>query len=104
MAITFETKPDTVTWTTCQTHTALQGTFLTFCQPLTRVTLELLPVYVPNDEEKKDAKLYAKNVQKLLSKHLDIPISSKSASDWISECQAEDGVHLHRKRRIVNSL
>ena len=40
----------------------------TLAQFHTFVEIEYLPVYVPNEEEKKDPKLYAKNVQRLMSK------------------------------------
>ena len=40
------------------------------------VYLQYLPVYAPNEEEKKDAQLYAANVQKLVAKlvHLRIDV------------------------------
>lgn len=40
----------------------------TLAQFHTFVEIEYLPVYVPNEEEKKDPKLYAQNVQRLMSK------------------------------------
>lgn len=32
--------------------------------------IEFLPVYVPSDEEKKNPKLYARNVQLLMAKYV----------------------------------
>ena len=41
----------------------------------TGISLEMvyLPVYVPNEEEKRDARLYAKNVQSVMAKELGMP-------------------------------
>ena len=35
--------------------------------------MEFLPVYNPSEEEKKDPILFAKNVQIVMAKHLEIP-------------------------------
>ncbi len=40
--------------------------------PLNRVEVEFLPVYKPNDEEKADPELYAKNVQKVMAEALGV--------------------------------
>lgn len=37
--------------------------------------IEILDLYLPNEEEKKDAQLYADNVGKLIASHLNIPYS-----------------------------
>ena len=42
--------------------------------------MEYLPVYHPNEEEKKDAMLFANNVRQLMAQELNIPIS-----DWTRE-------------------
>ncbi len=34
-------------------------------QPFTRAEIEFLPVYVPSEEEKADAKTYARNVREV---------------------------------------
>jgi lysophosphatidylcholine acyltransferase / lyso-PAF acetyltransferase len=63
----YPNKMDTVTWTwegpdviTLLWRTMTQ--FHTFCE------IEYLPVYVPNDEEKHNPKLFAKNVQHMMAK------------------------------------
>jgi len=40
--------------------------FLLLCQPVLSATCFELPVYVPSEEEKKDPKLYAANVRRML--------------------------------------
>lgn len=49
--------------------------FHTFCE------IEFMPVYHPNDEEKKDPKLYARNVRNLMAQELGIPISDYTFDD-----------------------
>ncbi len=49
------------TWN--QTHGAFTVLWLTMSQVFTRAEIEYLPVYHPNEEEKADAKLYARNVR-----------------------------------------
>lgn len=58
---------DTVTWT-WEGPAALKLVWLTMCQAYTRCELEFLPVYLPNDEEKNDPKLYATNVRNVMAK------------------------------------
>ena len=43
--------------------------------------IEYLPPYLPNSEEKRDAKLFANNVRKLMSDQLGIPMIDKSLED-----------------------
>ena len=47
--------------------------WLTLAQPITRVEMELLPVYLPSPHEKEDPKLYASNVRKLMAAHYKLP-------------------------------
>ena len=63
---------DLCVWTKLQQHRLIHSLFLIFASPFNEVTLEFLPVYHPSDEEKQDAVLYAKNVQKVMSDHLKI--------------------------------
>ncbi len=51
------------TWN--QPHGAVKVFWLTVCQPFTRAEIEFLPVYNPSEEEKADAKLYARNVREV---------------------------------------
>lgn len=39
------------------------------CQVYTRVELEFLPVYIPNEEERNNPKLYAVRVRNVMAKY-----------------------------------
>ncbi|KAM6949518.1 lysophospholipid acyltransferase LPCAT4 [Aplochiton taeniatus] len=75
----YPNNPDTVRWTYKGT-TWLRTLFNTTAQFYTNVTVEYLPVYTPNHEEKDDPNLYAENVRKLMAKALGIP-----ATDYIMD-------------------
>jgi len=49
--------------------------FINFCE------VEYLPVYEPSEEEKKDPKLYALNISKYMSKHLNVELTESSYDD-----------------------
>ncbi len=51
------------TWN--QPHGAFKVLWVTMSQPFTRAEIEFLPVYVPSEEEKADAKTYARNVREV---------------------------------------
>jgi len=55
--------------------------WLTLCRWSTGFEIVKLPVYYPSEEEKLDADLYAKNVSKLLSSELKIPVLYYSYDD-----------------------
>lgn len=42
--------------------------WLTLTKGFSNVEVEFMPVYVPSEEEKRNPKLYAKNVQQVMSK------------------------------------
>lgn len=42
--------------------------WLTLTQPYSYCEIEFLPVYVPNEEEKRDPKLFANNVRAVMAK------------------------------------
>lgn len=46
----------------------MQLLWRTLTKGFSNVEVEYLPVYVPSEEEKQNPKLYAKNVQKVMSK------------------------------------
>lgn len=50
-------------------------------QPYQAVTIEFLPIYEPNEEEKKSATLFANNVRDVMAKKLKVPVSDHSYSD-----------------------
>lgn len=45
----------------------------TLVQPYTNVEIEFLPPYVPNEAERQDPKLYARNVRDVMAKALGVP-------------------------------
>ena len=63
---------DTVTWTWNQPHGAMTVIWLTLAQPMTRISIEFLPVYYPSLQEKQDPKLYANNLRTLMSQHYNV--------------------------------
>lgn len=68
----YPNKLDTVTWT-WEGPGVLKLMWLTLVQPHSNCEIEYLPVYKPNEEEKKDPKLYAHNVRQLMAKALGVP-------------------------------
>ncbi|KAL6775996.1 PGA3 [Auxenochlorella protothecoides x Auxenochlorella symbiontica] len=56
-------------WPTWETIPPLRHLFLLLCHPRHSVTFLELPVYVPNEAEKADPKLYADNVRKMMMEH-----------------------------------
>lgn len=52
--------------------------------------IEFLPVYTPNQEEKTNARLYARNVRDVMAKHLNLPTSDFSYDDCIIMSKAKD--------------
>lgn len=59
------------------------------CQFRNRMTVDFLPVYHPSAEEKADAKLYARNVQKVIARKLDIPVTEHSYDDVQLQLRAQ---------------
>ncbi|XP_033124679.1 lysophosphatidylcholine acyltransferase 2-like isoform X2 [Anneissia japonica] len=80
VALHYKTKPDTVIWT-WEGPNALTCLWLTFCNWNNELEVEFLPVYKPNDEEKKDAKLFARNVRDVIAKAMDIPVTDHTFED-----------------------
>lgn len=78
--VRYPNKVDTVTWT-WEGPDALQLLWRTLTQFHTFCEIEFLPVYQPSEEEKKDPKLYARNVRNLMARELGIPISDYTFDD-----------------------
>ncbi|KAM9192239.1 lysophosphatidylcholine acyltransferase 2 isoform 2-T2 [Dugong dugon] len=76
----YPNKLDTVTWT-WQGYTFIQLCVLTFCQPITKVEVEFLPVQVPNHEEKSDPVLFANRVRNVMADALGIPVTDHTYED-----------------------
>ncbi|XP_030437257.1 lysophosphatidylcholine acyltransferase 2 isoform X1 [Gopherus evgoodei] len=54
---------------------------MTFCQLLTRVEVEFLPVHVPTEEEKKDPTLFANRVRSTMAMALNVPVTDHTFED-----------------------
>lgn len=65
--IRYPNKVDTGTWT-WQGPSVFILLWRTLAQFHTSVEIEFMPVYVPNEDEKKNSKLFAHNVQQLMAK------------------------------------
>ncbi|XP_004420910.1 PREDICTED: lysophosphatidylcholine acyltransferase 2B-like [Ceratotherium simum simum] len=71
---------DTVTWT-WQGFTGFQACVLTLSQLFTRVEVEFMPVYIPNDQEKKDPVLFANSVRINMANALGVPVTDHTYGD-----------------------
>ena len=80
---------DTHTWSF---QNLVKCILLTGCQFYTSLELEYLPVYIPNDLEKQSPQLFAENVEKVMSKALNIPVSNNYFENafLLRECQSLD--------------
>lgn len=63
---------DAITWTFRQSHSYLFSVWLLLTRPINRLEVEFLPVYKPGKEEREDPDLFARNVQILMAKELEI--------------------------------
>ncbi|KAK9876747.1 hypothetical protein WA026_014985 [Henosepilachna vigintioctopunctata] len=87
VCIRYPNKIDTVTWTWDGLEQItfeifrLKLLWLTLTRPYSYCEIEFLPVYVPDEQEKKDPKLYANNVRKVMAKALGIPVSDYTYDD-----------------------
>ncbi|XP_068906492.1 lysophosphatidylcholine acyltransferase isoform X3 [Tenebrio molitor] len=80
VCIRYPNKLDTVTWT-WEGPSALKLLWLTLTQPYSYCEIEFLPVYTPNEEEKRDPKLFANNVRAVMAKALGVPVSDYTYGD-----------------------
>lgn len=71
---------DTISWTWEGPH-PFTLCWLLLCQVNLPVEFNFLPVYHPNEDEKKNADLYAENVRKLMAKELKMGLSELSYED-----------------------
>ncbi|GMH64412.1 hypothetical protein TrRE_jg295, partial [Triparma retinervis] len=71
------------------------------CSPWMRMTVEFLPPYVPSEEEKKDTRLYARNVRARMADHLRIPATDQSFDDQILMTKAS-ALHLPQNEAMIN--
>lgn len=76
---------DHITWTYNQRHTYIFSIWYILANPINRVEMEFLPVYVPNEEEKAKPELYAKNVQKVMADALGIKATDITYGKYYQE-------------------
>ena len=81
LLIKYNNKYDTLTWA-WKGIGIFQLVLLTLSQPYTRVTLRYLPAYYPNQDEKEDSRLFAKNVNHYMAKELGIGVSKYTLKEW----------------------
>ena len=75
-----DNKMDTISWTWIGPH-PFTLCWLLLCQINIPFEFNFLPIYHPNEEEKRDADLYAENVRKLMAKELNMGLSELSYED-----------------------
>ncbi|XP_045495805.1 lysophosphatidylcholine acyltransferase isoform X2 [Colias croceus] len=80
VVIRYPNAKDTVTWT-WEGPGALKLLWLTLTQVHSSCEIEFLPVYYPTEEEKKNPKLYARNVRDVMAKALGIPVLDYTYDD-----------------------
>ncbi|XP_013136431.1 PREDICTED: 1-acylglycerophosphocholine O-acyltransferase 1 [Papilio polytes] len=80
VTIRYPNSRDTVTWT-WEGPGALKLLWLTLTQVHSSCEIEFLPVYYPNEEEKKDPKLYARNVRDVMARALGVPVLDYTYDD-----------------------
>ncbi|XP_044530773.1 lysophosphatidylcholine acyltransferase 2-like [Gracilinanus agilis] len=76
----YPNKVDTVTWT-WQGYSAPTLVLLTLTQLFTKMELEFMPVYIPDNEEKKDPSLYARRVRNVMANALHLPVTDHTFED-----------------------
>jgi lysophosphatidylcholine acyltransferase/lyso-PAF acetyltransferase len=80
VVVSYPAKNFSPTW---ESIGGLTHIFRVLTQIQNHVEVTWLPVYYPSEEEKKDPKLYANNVRKVLSKALQIPMVESSFADKV---------------------
>ncbi|XP_038223480.1 lysophosphatidylcholine acyltransferase isoform X3 [Zerene cesonia] len=80
VVIRYPNAKDTVTWT-WEGPGALKLLWLTLTQVHSSCEIEFLPVYYPSEEEKKNPKLYARNVRDVMAHALGIPVLDYTYDD-----------------------
>ncbi len=71
------------------------------CTPWMNMSVEFLPPYVPSEEEKKDTRLFAKNVRKYMADSLQVPVTDQSFDDQVLMTKAA-ALHLPKNEAMIN--
>ncbi|CAK1544860.1 unnamed protein product [Leptosia nina] len=80
VTIRYPNARDTVTWT-WEGPGALKLLWLTLTQVHSSCEIEFLPVYYPTEEEKKNPKLFARNVRDVMARALGVPVLDYTYDD-----------------------
>lgn len=80
VCVRYPNKLDTITWT-WDGPEAFKVLWYTLCQFHNYVEIEFLPVHVPNEDEVKDARLFAENVRRRMAICLDCAVTNHSYDD-----------------------
>ena len=78
-------KVDPISWTFKQSHSCLFSFWLLLVKPINSIEIEFMPVYNPNEAERNDPLLYAKNVQIKMAKKLNLFPSDDTYNDYIEK-------------------
>ncbi|XP_028175292.1 lysophosphatidylcholine acyltransferase-like [Ostrinia furnacalis] len=104
VTIRYPNARDTVTWT-WEGPGALKLLWLTLTQVHSSCEIEFLPVYYPSEEEKRDPKLYARNVRDVMAKALGIPVLDYTYDDCRLIARAKQlGIPNAAAAREINEI
>jgi len=91
---------DPTTWTYHQpTHTYKFSVWYILANPINRVEVEFLPVYVPNEEEKSQPELFAKNVQLIMAEALGVQATDISYGAAYKEYCKRNDTYIEDKKK-----
>jgi len=93
---------DPTTWTYHQTHGYKFSVWYILANPINRVEVEFLPVYIPNDEEKSKPELYAKNVQAIMAEALGLQATDTSYGTAYKEYCKRNDTYIEDNKKKMN--
>lgn len=108
VCIRYPNEMDTVTWT-WDGPGPLKLIWLTLTRPYSFCEIEFLPVYKPNEAEKKDPKLFANNVRAVMARALGVPVSDYTYDDCklmlrAKEMNIPQAPHVVEVQKLRHSL
>jgi len=89
---------DATTWTYHQTHSYKFSVWYLLANPINRVEIEFLPVYIPNEEEKNKPELFAKNVQVIMADALGVTATDVSYGAAYKEYCKRNDTYIEDKK------
>lgn len=81
----FNPPRDAITWTFHQSHSYLYSVWYLLANPINRVEVEFLPVYNPSPAEVNNPELFAKNVQLVMAKSLNVEATDVTYAKYYEE-------------------